>query len=146
MKKIIPAWIVIASVAFSPLARADGTSEDAQHEQETTQTVQAVPAQQTPTQPIPVQATPSHSSSTQQSPQPLQEVVSPQEAYGDLEETYDPYEGDEDENPQGTPVSTNSNSEEKARKKEFWKNIIIAGVAVVVAVVSILVVSNNNGH
>ncbi len=74
---------------------------------------------------------------------PERVVVSPQEPYGDLEETY---EADEDENPYGNPVSTSTNSAEQARKKEFWRNIILASVAVVVAVVSILVVSNNNGH
>ena len=73
---------------------------------------------------------------------PIQEVVSPQEPYGDLEETY---EDEEDENPQGTLVNSTTNSQEKARKRQFWTNIILASAAVIVAVVSILVVSNNNG-
>ncbi len=73
---------------------------------------------------------------------PAQEVVSPQEPYGDLAEVY---EEEEDENVQGTEVSSTTNSQEKSKKKQFWTNIIIATVAVIVAVVSILVVSNNNG-
>jgi hypothetical protein len=52
---------------------------------------------------------------------------------------------EDDETPQGTPVSPSDNSAEKTKNKEFWRNIILAATAVVVAVVSILVVSNNNG-
>jgi len=51
----------------------------------------------------------------------------------------------EDEEPIGTPVQPGDNAVQKKQNKEFWKNIILASVAVVVAVVSILVVSNNNG-
>ena len=109
MKKTLKA-LMIATFAFSPLARADVGSDV---------TVEEV-----------------------QTPAPAQEVVSPQEPYGDLEEAWDE---EEDENPQGTEVNASSNSAEKARKRQFWTNLTIACAAVVVAVVSILVVSNNNG-
>ncbi len=52
---------------------------------------------------------------------------------------------EEDANPQGTLVSPSTNTAEKAKSREFFRNILIAGAAVVVAVVSILIVSNNNG-
>ncbi len=52
---------------------------------------------------------------------------------------------EEDANPQGTLVSPSTNTAEKAKTREFFRNILIAGAAVVVAVVSILIVSNNNG-
>lgn len=74
-------------------------------------------------------------------PTPQLEFVSPQEPYGDLNEADEA--DDDDETPQGTPVSQSSNSAEKAKKKEFWKNIILATTAVIVAVISILVVSND---
>ncbi len=117
MKQPARFWItfsLVASLAFAPLSHADSTSYDATEET----TINA-----------PVQVA------------PQQEVVSPQEPYGDLAET----EEEDDENPQGTLVTTSANSEEKARKRQFWTNIIIATAAVIVAVVSILVVSNNNG-
>lgn len=52
---------------------------------------------------------------------------------------------DEDVTPQGTPVAPETNTAQKARNREFWKNLILASTAVIVAVVSILIVSNNNG-
>ncbi len=104
--------LIITSFVCSPLARADAAS-DVNYEE-----------------------------TTQQTPAPIMEVVSPQEPYGDLEESY---EDEEDETPVGSEVKTSSNSEEKARKRQFWTNIIIACTAVIIAVVSILVVSNNNG-
>lgn len=52
---------------------------------------------------------------------------------------------EEDENPVGSPVSPADNAAQKKGNRQFWTNLIIAGVAVVIAVVSILVVSNNNG-
>lgn len=119
MKKHISAWIVITSFAFSPLARADGATEETEQQ---------------------------HVEQAQEAQEPAvnEQIGDPQGPYGDLGEYY---EADEDEAPvTGTQVSASTNSEEKARKKEFWKNIILASVAVVVAVVSILVVSNNNGH
>lgn len=54
-------------------------------------------------------------------------------------------ESEDEEEPKGTPVAPADNSAQKSRNRQFWTNILIAGVAVVVAVVSILVVSNNNG-
>lgn len=117
MKQTLKA-IMIASFALSPLARADGAPDAA-----TTEQAPTIPAE---IPPLP----------------PAQEVVSPQEPYGDLEEAWDE---EEEESPQGTVVTASSNETEKTRKRQFWTNITIAAVAVVVAVVSILVVSNNNG-
>ncbi len=54
-------------------------------------------------------------------------------------------EDDETAEPQGTLVSPSTNATEKAKGREFFRNILIAGSAVVVAVISILIVSNNNG-
>lgn len=59
--------------------------------------------------------------------------------------TPEPAEEIDDETPQGTPVNAADPATKKSSNRQFWTNIIIAGVAVVVAVVSILVVSNNNG-
>ena len=57
-----------------------------------------------------------------------------------------PNETEDDENPVGSPVApADTTAESKKSNRQFWTNLIIAGVAVVVAVVSILVVSNNNG-
>ena len=53
---------------------------------------------------------------------------------------------EDDENPKGTPVAPSTNSAEKAKKREFIRNIALACSAVVVAVVSIILVSNNNGN
>jgi hypothetical protein len=117
MKQTLKA-LVIASFAFSPLAHADNGSE-------------ATPTEQAPTIPAEIPTLP-----------PAQEVVSPQEPYGDLEEVWDE---EEETAPEGTVVTTSSNETEKTRKRQFWTNIAIASVAVVIAVVSILVVSNNNG-
>ena len=117
MKQTLKA-LVIASFAFSPLARADSGSEVA-------------PTEQAPTIPAEVPNLPAD-----------QKVVSPQEPYGDLEEVWDE---EEETAPEGTVVTTSSNETEKTRRRQFWTNITIAAVAVVVAVVSILVVSNNNG-
>lgn len=52
---------------------------------------------------------------------------------------------EDDENPVGSPVAPADSTNQKKGNRQFWTNLIIAGVAVVVAVVSILVVSNNNG-
>ena len=76
----------------------------------------------------------------QSAPPPV--YVDPGSPYGDLSETYD---DEDDVEPYGTPVHTSENSAEKAKKREFWRNIILATAAVIVATVSILVVSNNNG-
>ncbi|MBS0627833.1 MAG: hypothetical protein JSS09_06440 [Verrucomicrobia bacterium] len=54
-------------------------------------------------------------------------------------------EVDDEETPKGTPVNPTNPTESKKTNRQFWTNILIAGVAVVVAVVSILIVSNNNG-
>lgn len=54
-------------------------------------------------------------------------------------------DSEDDETPVGTPVNPANPATSKSANRQFWTNILIAGVAVVVAVVSILVVSNNNG-
>ena len=98
MKQTLKA-LVIASFALSPLARADSAPEVATTEQ-------------APTIPAEVPNLPAD-----------QKVVSPQEPYGDLEESWEEEEG---ENPQGTEVTATTNEFEKKRKREFWRNIIIA--------------------
>jgi hypothetical protein len=119
MKKYLLSWktiLVIATFTLSPIGYADSHGPEVPTEE----TVGEMPT-----------------------PAPDQEVVSPQEPYGDLNE--DDEEVEEDENPVGTAVSTSTNDAEKSKKRQFWTNIVLASVAVIVAVVSILIVSENNG-
>ncbi|MES2199307.1 MAG: hypothetical protein V4489_03985 [Chlamydiota bacterium] len=54
-------------------------------------------------------------------------------------------ESENEEDPNGTPVNPTNPSTHKSANRQFWTNLLIAGVVVFVAIVSICVVSNNNG-
>ena len=68
------------------------------------------------------------------------EYVAPNEYNEQMDEAEEEYS-----EPQGMTVSPETGAAKQAERKEFYKNIALAALAVVVAVVSIIVVSNNNG-